>query len=65
VDGDTIEISPTIDGVEDVRLIGIDTPETVDPSEEVEPYGHKASAFATNELAGEKVDLEFGVEKID
>jgi hypothetical protein len=30
VDGDTVEISPAIDGVEEVRLIGVDTPETVD-----------------------------------
>ena len=33
VDGDTVEISPAIDGVEEVRLIGVDTPETVDPTE--------------------------------
>jgi micrococcal nuclease len=65
VDGDTIEISPAIDGVEDVRLIGIDTPETVDPEEEVEPYGPEASAFATEELAGRKVHLEFDEEKVD
>jgi micrococcal nuclease len=31
VDGDTVEISPAIGGIEDVRLIGVDTPETVDP----------------------------------
>src|SRR5829696_7005269 len=30
VDGDTVEISPSIGGTEDVRLIGVDTPETVD-----------------------------------
>ena len=65
IDGDTIEISPVINGVEDVRLIGVDTPETVDPGEEVEPYGPEASAFATEELAGREVDLEFDEEKID
>ncbi len=65
VDGDTIEISPAIDGVEDVRLIGVDTPETVDPGEEVEPYGRKASAFVAGKLTGEKVDLEFDIEKTD
>ncbi len=27
VDGDTIEVSPNIQGVADVRLIGVDTPE--------------------------------------
>src|SRR5215218_4949505 len=57
VDGDTVEISPSIGGTEDVRLIGIDTPETVDPEEEVEPYGPEASDFATSELEGERVDL--------
>lgn len=65
VDGDTVEISPAIDGVNDVRLIGIDTPETVDPSEEVEPYGPEASTFATEELTGQSVGLEFGVERTD
>jgi micrococcal nuclease len=64
-DGDTIEISPTIRGTEDVRLIGIDTPETVDPSEGVEPYGPQASAFAERELTGRKVGLEFDQEKVD
>src|SRR5215216_810886 len=65
VDGDTVEIAPSIGGTEDVRLIGIDTPETVDPEEEVEPYGPEASDFATSELEGEGVDLEFGQEKFD
>jgi micrococcal nuclease len=65
VDGDTIEISPSIGGIEDVRLIGVDTPETVDPDEEVEPYGPAASDFAASELTGKEVGLEFGQEKVD
>ena len=65
VDGDTVEISPAMNGTRDVRLIGVDTPETVDPEEEVEPYGPEASDFATSELEGERVDLEFGHEKFD
>jgi micrococcal nuclease len=65
VDGDTIEISPAIDGVVEVRLIGVDTPETKDPDESVEPYGPEASAFATDELTGRRVGLEFDVERID
>ncbi len=65
VDGDTIEISPAIAGAEDVRLIGVDTPETKDPEEGVEPYGKEASAFATDELTGRRVGLEFDVERID
>jgi micrococcal nuclease len=65
VDGDTIEILPSIGGNEEVRLIGIDTPETKDPSEGVEPYGPEASAFATKVLTGSRVQLEFDVERED
>ena len=65
VDGDTIEISPAVDGNEEVRLIGMDTPETKDPSEEVEPLGPEASAFATDSLTGRSVGLEFDVERED
>jgi len=65
VDGDTVEITPGVSGVEEVRLIGVDTPETVDPSEGVEPYGPEASAYTTEQLAGRKVALEFDVERVD
>jgi micrococcal nuclease len=65
VDGDTIEIFPAIDGIEEVRLIGVDTPETNDPYEGVEPYGLEATGFATDELTGRRVGLEFDVERVD
>jgi micrococcal nuclease len=65
VDGDTIEISPAVDGIEEVRLIGVDTPETKDPEEGVEPYGPEATDFATDELTGRRIGLEFDVEKVD
>lgn len=65
VDGDTIEISPAVNGNEEVRLIGMDTPETKDPSEEVEPLGPEASAFAADTLTGRSVGLEFDVERED
>jgi micrococcal nuclease len=65
VDVDTVEISPAIDGVGEVRLIGVDTPETVDPTEGVEPYGPQASAFAKRELSGRRVGLEFDRERVD
>ena len=65
VDGDTIEISPAVDGNNEVRLIGVDTPETKDPSEGIEPLGHEASAFAADELAGQSVGLEFDAERED
>lgn len=62
VDGDTIEVSPSIDDIADVRLIGVDTPET---SGGTEPYGAEASAFTESALAGQQVALEFDVERID
>lgn len=65
VDGDTIEVSPQVEGTADVRLIGVDTPETVAPGEPVEPCGPEASAFTTEQLEGEDVTLEFDEERID
>jgi micrococcal nuclease len=65
IDGDTIEISPAVNGLKDVRLIGVDTPETVDPVEGIEPYGPQASDFATRELSLRRVRLEFDKERMD
>jgi micrococcal nuclease len=65
VDGDTVEISPAVGGIEEVRLIGVDTPETVDPSEGVEPYGPQASSFTKAQLEGKRVALEFDEERED
>ena len=48
-----------------VRLIGVDTPETVHPTKPVEPFGKEASYFLTNLLIGEMVSLQFGKEKHD
>ena len=61
IDGDTIEVS----GVGTVRMIGIDTPETVDPDQEPEPYGYAASDFTKQNLEGEKVRLELGSDPKD
>lgn len=64
VDGDTIEAR--IGGkVEDVRLIGVDTPETVKPGEPVQCFGPQASHFAKRRLVGREVRLVFGVERRD
>jgi endonuclease YncB( thermonuclease family) len=57
VDGDTVEIEPDVDGNDSVRLIGVDTPETVDPGEDVEPYGPESSNYATSVLEGGEVEL--------
>jgi micrococcal nuclease len=64
VDGDTIEVE--LDGgTEDVRYIGVDTPETVDPDEPVGCYGHAASRFNAGLVEGERVRLVFDRELRD
>jgi len=64
VDGDTIVCD--VDGKEiKVRLIGIDTPETVHPDKEVEYFGAEASAYTTEMLDGQAVYLEYDVETTD
>jgi micrococcal nuclease len=65
IDGDTIEVSPAVSGTNDVRLLGVDTPETVDPSEPIEPYGPEASAFTKQELEGKQVRLTFDEDRTD
>ncbi|AMV24005.1 Thermonuclease precursor [Gemmata sp. SH-PL17] len=57
IDGDTIEVEKDGKPVK-VRLIGVDTPETVHPSKPVEQYGKEASRFTSNLLKGESVYLE-------
>jgi endonuclease YncB( thermonuclease family) len=64
VDGDTIE-TDFRGSIIDIRLIGVDTPETVHPSEPIECYGPAASKFTTRALEGERVRLEFDVERQD
>jgi micrococcal nuclease len=57
VDGDTLEVA--IDGrKEKVRLIGVDTPESVDPRRPVEYYGREAAAFTRRLVMGRVVLLE-------
>jgi micrococcal nuclease len=64
VDGDTVTLE--VNGVvENVRLIGIDTPETKHPTIGVEPFGPEASAFTETLLAGQNVYVEFDVELRD
>ena len=77
IDGDTIEVR--VDSVvggpgaglarpgqrADVRLIGIDTPETVRPGTPIECFGREASSAATALLEGRRVRLVDDVEDVD
>lgn len=58
VDGDTLIID--FEGKEErIRLIGIDTPEAVDPRQSVECFGEEASARLKELAEGKLVRLEF------
>jgi micrococcal nuclease len=61
VDGDTI----ILDGNEKVRLIGVDTPETVHPSKPVQFFGKEASAFTKRMVEGKNVRLEYDWQRSD
>jgi micrococcal nuclease len=61
IDGDTIEV----EGVGKVRLIGIDTPETVDTRRPVQNFGREASAYTSQHLLGHRVRLEFDWQRLD
>jgi micrococcal nuclease len=64
VDGDTVEVQ--LGGrEEDVRYIGVDTPESVAPGQPVECYGNDASEFNRSLVEGERVRLEYGAERRD
>lgn len=65
VDGDTF-VATNSEGKEiKVRLIGIDTPETVKPNTPVQPYGKEASNYSKQHLNGKDVYLEYDKEKED
>lgn len=58
IDGDTISVS--VDRkIETIRLIGIDSPESVDPRKPVQCFGKEASDKARQILTGKKVRLEY------
>jgi len=64
VDGDTVEIE--LEGrEEDVRYIGVDTPETVKPGEPVQCFGPEASDFNHRLVEQRQVRLVFDQERRD
>lgn len=60
MEGDTIMISPAVEGKRVVRLIGIDAPET-----DGQPFGDAAVAQANSLIGGRKVALGFDAKKTD
>jgi micrococcal nuclease len=77
VDGDTIVVHITgrvegpgagnapVGASASVRLVGIDTPESVDPSRPVECYGRESAAATAALLEGRRVRLVVDVEETD
>ncbi|MBT2605733.1 thermonuclease family protein [Bacillus sp. ISL-53] len=66
IDGDTVKIKMANGNQETVRLLLIDTPETVHPSKPVQPFGPEASKFAKQLMpAGSKVEVETGIGERD
>jgi len=61
IDGDTLLLSND----ERIRLIGVDTPESVHPKKPVEYYAKEASAFTKREIQGQQVRIEYGWERKD
>ena len=64
VDGDTIEISPSVDGMGTVTLVGIDAPEGKKPGCGPQPLSQEAAAHASL-WESRKVRLEFDKKRTD
>jgi len=58
VDGDTVDVQLEGGAIERIRLIGIDTPEVVDPRKPVQCFGREASAHAHELLDSQGVTVE-------
>jgi micrococcal nuclease len=65
VDGDTIEVELAGGSQEDVRYIGIDTPESVKPDTPVQCAAKEASAVNERLVGGRRVTLRFDAERRD
>lgn len=66
IDGDTVKIELPNGNEETVRLLLIDTPETVHPTKDVQPFGPEASQFAKSLMpSGSTVEVELGISERD
>lgn len=66
-DGDTVELAKPVRGYDTIRLIGVDTPEIGEASEDgrPEPLAEEARDFTAGELEGREVLLQVGEEETD
>lgn len=65
-DGDTIEVEFSDGRIETVRLLLVDTPESVKPNTPVQPFGKEASDYIRKTLIkGNVVEIEKGKEERD
>jgi micrococcal nuclease len=65
IDGDTVIAQFDNGTAETIRLLGVDTPEVVDPRKPVQCFGHAASDFTKAHLTGKRVSLELDAEQRD
>lgn len=59
VDGDTVKVIFKYGKKKDVRLLGVDSPETVHPDKEVEFFGPEAKEFLESQLLDKTVILRY------
>lgn len=64
IDGDTLMVKIN-DKIETIRLIGVDTPETVDPRKTVQCFGKEASGKAKELMENKRVRLEADTTQTD
>jgi micrococcal nuclease len=65
IDGDTVVVRTSAGRELTIRLLGVDTPETHKPHTPVQCYGPEASDYTHRRLLGQRVALEFDVERHD
>jgi micrococcal nuclease len=61
IDGDTLVLST----LGTVRLIGVDTPETVHPTKPVQYFGREASTFLRTLVLNQSVHVEYDQTRLD
>ena len=61
IDGDTLQLA----NQQTIRLLAVDTPETVKPEHPVESWGREATQFTRHFVAGGTMRLQFDRDRVD